>query len=95
MTKDIIKRQVACDGSRLTVDLWYPRTEGNCSEIEVGLVDVRAADSLLITYDFDRNGYSIKQASRFVWEEDEEIEHDWQEVAFIKAWARKKEEIIP
>jgi hypothetical protein len=69
---------------------WYPRTAGEPKVIEVGLVDTRAADGLRIEYDFTRDGWVIKQASRFKWPDDDEVQDpDWQEVAFIKAWARK------
>ena len=67
---------------------WYPRQDGNINELLVGLSDVRAADSILIHYDFDRDGYVIRQASKFSWAEGEDIDEDWQEVAFIQAWAR-------
>lgn len=80
----------------LSIDLWYPRVEDNVNEIELGLMDVRSADSLLISYDFGRDGWVIKQASTFQWEmDDEECDEDWQEVAFIQAWAREKKEIQP
>lgn len=74
------------------VELSYPRNEGNDEALEVELMDVRAADSLRIEYDFERDGWSIQQASRFSWEsndEFEEIGEDWKEVAFVQAWQRK------
>ena len=75
----------------LHMDLWYPRLEGKIKKIELGLMDVRAADSIQIEYDFDRDGYSIKQASIFEWDGDDEVcDPDWREVAFIEAWAREK-----
>lgn len=78
-------------GDVLYVTLYYPRSENEPNKINIGLLDVRAADDLLIEYDFERDGYSIKQASTFVWDEDDYIcDPDWQEVAFIKAWAREK-----
>ncbi len=71
------------------VDLWYPRNSP-LKTIQVGLMDVRAADDIRVTYDFDRDGWSILQASIFEWEAtDSENDQDWQEVAFIKAWARE------
>lgn len=73
----------------VAVDLEYPRMPGNARRLEVGLVDVRAADSILIEYDFRRDGWSIKQASRFFWAPSEERDPDWQEVAFVQAWARE------
>ena len=79
-------------GEVLTVTLWYPRNDdSDVKVIEVDLMDVRAADSIRITYDFDRDGWSILQASIFEWDvDDEECDADWQEVAFIKSWAREK-----
>lgn len=74
----------------LEVDLWYPRVEDNIDTIQVMLMDVRAADDIQISYDFERDGWVIKQASKFVWDADDEIcDPDWQEVAFIAAWARE------
>lgn len=81
-------------GDVFEVDLMYPRCDGACKEIEVGLCDVRASDSIRISFDFDRNGWVVKQASTFEWSmEDTESDMDWQEVAFIDAWGRKKEGI--
>lgn len=76
-------------GDILSLELFYPRTSDDPSIIQIGLMDVRAADNIQISYDFKRDGYSIKQAA-FV---DEIVidEMDWQEVAFIKAWGREKE----
>ena len=78
---------IRSDGT-LEVELWYPRTESNPSTVELGLTDVRAADSIRITYDFERDGWSILQASG--WYRDQQFGDvmDWQEVSFIKAWAR-------
>lgn len=75
------------------VELCYPRIEGHPDTVEVGLMDVRAADSIQVSYDFERDGWSIKQASRFSWTQEEakagNTDEDWQEVAFVEAWARK------
>lgn len=70
------------------ISLWYPNIRP-VKHIEVGLMDVRAADNIRISYDFDRDGWKIEQASIFSWESDDKIQDAcWQEVAFIKAWAR-------
>jgi hypothetical protein len=66
-------------GNVLHVELMHPRIKGNVDTVEVNLCDVRAADGIRIRYDFARDGWSILQASRF----------DWQEVAFVQAWARE------
>lgn len=73
------------------IELWYPRLEGQCKTVEVGLMDVRAADSLRITYDFERDGWAILQASVFEWETDDKVcDEGWQEVAFIQAWGSQR-----
>lgn len=85
-------REVASQGDTIYLDLWYPRT-AEPNKVELGLMDVRAADSLQIEYDFERDGWSIRQASTFSWDADDKIrDPDWQEVAFVQAWAREKEE---
>ena len=85
--------RTAHDGTQgLAIDLWYPRAEDRPKFIEVGLVDVRAADDIRISYDFERDGWKIEQASRFEWSGDDEVmDPDWREVAFVRAWARKVE----
>jgi hypothetical protein len=85
--------QIARTGNTIAIDLWYPRVGTNAKHIEVGLCDVRAADSIRIHYDFARDGYVIEQASAFSWEIDDEVrDPDWKEAAFIKAWARRTDE---
>ena len=88
------KRTISIDDQRYeseretpSIDLWYPRNDDNAKSILIGLMDVRAADSLLVSYDFERDGWSIKQATKFEWFGDEkECDDEWVEVAFIKAW---------
>ncbi|HYQ47177.1 MAG TPA: hypothetical protein VER11_34640 [Polyangiaceae bacterium] len=84
----------------LSVDLWYPRSKNdpdsprsfdNPVAVIVGLVDVRAADDIRIEYDFERDGWSIRQASVFEWPIGDTVcDPDWQEVAFVQAWGRQK-----
>ena len=82
-------------GTVLALDLWYPGLEGHVDTIEIGLMDVRAADSIRIRYDFQRDGYAILQASTFEWEADDTVcDGDWQEVAFVPAWQREKPSIL-
>lgn len=89
--RDIILANVKSYGSELHIDLWYPRNSSIKSFV-IGLVDVRSADSIRVSYDFERDGWKIEQASRFEWEEDDEVcDLDWQEVAFIESWSRKPE----
>jgi hypothetical protein len=79
-------------GKTLSVELWYPRVEdGRPNAVEVGLCDVRAADSVRLYYDFERDGWAIQQATRFRWEADEEPDPKWTEVAFVQAWGSDSE----
>lgn len=75
----------------MDVTLSYPRVGSpHVDTLEINLSDVRAADGIRISYDFTRDGWSIKQASRFEWDADDpECDPDWQEVAFVQAWARE------
>lgn len=76
------------------VELMYPEIYAKeKTTLEVSMCHVRAADSIRISYDSERDGWIIEQASTFSWDGDDEVhDMDWQEVAFIEAWARKKED---
>ena len=56
MTFDELKKEITQQGDSVHVDLWYPRTANPIKAVQVGLVDVRAADDIRIEYDFDRDG---------------------------------------
>ncbi len=76
-------------GEEVHIDLWYPRSS-EVKYILVGLMDVRASDGIRISFDFERNGYKIEQASKFSWDaNDDKCDPDWQEVAFVESWARE------
>jgi hypothetical protein len=89
----LILREASRSGDELHIDLWYPRNQDALiKSLVVGLMDVRAADSIRISYDFDRDGWKIEQASTFSWDADDAVrDPDWQEVAFVKAWEREKD----
>jgi len=77
-------------------DFWYPGVGAGPGYLTVGLVDVRAADEIRIHYDYDRDGWSIEQASIFSWDVDDAVcDPDWQEVAFVEAWGRQRPEDTP
>src|SRR4051812_27095676 len=80
-------------GRVLNVELCYPRIEDNRPNvIELGLMDVRAADSIRVIYNFELDGWQIQQAQYFHWPQ-EGVEMNcegWTTVAFIQAWANKK-----
>lgn len=72
------------------IELMWPRLEGHVKSFIIGLSDVRAADDIRVSYDFDRDGWKIEQASKFSWNADDPIrDPDWQEVGFVRAWSRK------
>ena len=83
--------ETSVNGDTVSIDFWYPRQRA-VKFIKIGLIDVRAADDIRISYDFERDGYKIEQASKFEWTEFDEdpLDHDWQEVAFVGAWGRKR-----
>ena len=91
MNKDELLEKVEQYGDALHIDIWYPRTDNPIKAIQVGLMDVRTADDIRIEYDFERDGWVIKQAQVFEWSADDEIcDPQWKEVAFIEAWASEK-----
>jgi hypothetical protein len=81
--------------SEKRVDLWYPRNPGprtadEPTSVRISLMDVRAADDLIIDYDFDRDGYRVRMATVHEWEPDEtEFDPKLVEVAFIPSWVEK------
>jgi hypothetical protein len=72
--------------------IWsYPEIYKKHSTLIISLSHTRAADSIRIKYDSDRDGWVIEQASVFEWDADDTIcDPFWKEVAFVKAWANEK-----
>jgi len=74
----------------IRVDLSYPRMGDSPDTIIVELEDVRAADALIITYDFARDGWRIGMDQTRHADDDGghniETVAENQEVAFIPAW---------
>lgn len=91
MNKDELLKEAEQYGDALHIDIWYPRTNP-IKAIQIGLMDVRATDDIRIEYDFERDGWAIKQAHVFKWDANDEVrDPQWKEVAFIQAWASEKE----
>lgn len=75
----------------LFTELFYPRST-KLDTIEIDLCDVRSTDSIRIKYDFDKDGWSILQASRHHFDEGgNKQDPDWQEVSFVQSWGRWSE----
>lgn len=91
-TKEDILKEAFQIEDELHIDLWYPDVPSNkIKKFVIGLMDVRAADDIRISYDKDRDGWKIEQASTFEWKWGDKIcDLDWQEVAFVQAWGREK-----
>ena len=68
------------------VDIWYPRVAGNPLGVEVSLNDVRAARSIRVGYDFDRDGFVIIAPNNPGDGEHDDDDCTWAEVAFVPAW---------
>jgi hypothetical protein len=72
------------------VAVQYPREPGAVTHVVLDLVDVRAADPIRLSYDFERDGWVVEQAAVFAWDGDDAVcDPQWAEVAFVKAWQRE------
>lgn len=85
---------VAVRGDQLHVDLTYPRfTVGGCRHVLVNQESVRASDGVLLSYDYDRDGWSIQQ--QVMIDRDGCMEtpnpDEWVEVAFVRSWSLVRE----
>ena len=88
--KETVLQEALVCGEELHIDLWYPDVpDATIKKFVIGLMDVRAADDIRVSYDKARDGWKIEQASTFSWDSDDTIcDPDWQEVAFVQAWGR-------
>lgn len=91
MSEELILSNARVYDQTLDIDLHYPRAESkNVTKVVLGLCDIRASDGIRLSYDFERDGWVIEQASIFEWEGDDEVcDPDWQEVAFVVSWGRE------
>jgi hypothetical protein len=79
-------------GESCLIDLWYPR-ECQVKFLQIGLMDVRAAGDIRVSYDFQRDGWKVEQPTISEWSADDEAcDQGWKEVAFIAAWHPESEE---
>jgi hypothetical protein len=84
------------EGDILHLDLVYPNiaddpSVGRIRKIQIGLMDVRAADDIRISYDFERDGWKIEQEKINTNQGHYTGTGEWVEVAFIEAWANETE----
>lgn len=71
------------------IELEYPRLDSNVQEVTVGLTDVRAADTIRITYDFERDGWRLGMDRTVEDGPIMRVTEENAEVAFIPAWNEK------
>ncbi len=75
-------------GDTISIEPTYPSIS-TCGVkfIEVNQESVRASDGIRITYDYDRDGWSIMQPTRLSWSCDDEVcDEGWTETAFVESW---------
>lgn len=88
--------EVSSTGDTLDVALVYPELhppDAPRQYVEIGLEHVRAADSIRVWYDGERDGWVVEQAAVFEFEGDPPYDPEWAEVAFVPAWARERETV--
>lgn len=79
----------------LSVNLTYPNIgENRVQYVEINQESVRASDGIRVTYDYDRDGWSIQQPQTTqtlsdikgdIWSY--EHSESWIETAFVQSWA--------
>lgn len=70
------------------IEIEYPRSN-EVDTVEIGLSDVRAADSIRIKYDFERDGWVILQPRSYhphIEGNSYDYAEEWIESAFCQAW---------
>ena len=94
------KQQILSDafqhGNVLSLNLIYPPYPGDdpgdrVTTFQVGLMAVRAADDIRVSYDYDRDGWKIEQEKMVRWEGTYAGTGEWVEVAFVDAWGNERE----
>ena len=73
--------------SAKSVTISYPRQNPSRAYVRVDLEDVRAANVLVIHFDFDRDGWVIECPTKFMWADGEDtLDERLEEVAFVPAY---------
>lgn len=94
MTREDVLREIRVSGDEMHIELWYPdNPDTEIRKFVIGLMDVRAADDIRVSYDKERDGWLIEQAQVFSWPVGDDVcDPKWKEVAFIQAWGSEIEE---
>lgn len=80
-------------GDEAHITVMYPNNPDSLiKHLVINQCSVRASDGVRLHYDYDRDGFVIEQASKWEWDEKDEVcDPDWQEVAFVQSWARESD----
>lgn len=68
----------------ISVDLWYPRVEERYKTINISLMDVRAANDIKVSYDFDRDGWVITSDLTDPRSVDEYTQEEWDAIPEVE-----------
>lgn len=72
------------------VEIEYPRGSlDGTTTVQIGLMDVRAADDIRISYDFERDGWKVEQEHIITDRGHYWGTGEWSEVAFVEAWGHE------
>ena len=64
------------------VNLDYPSIS-ETKAVVISLIDVRASNPIRVSYDFDRDGWKMEQATIFEWPMSDQVcDQGWKEVGF-------------
>lgn len=74
--KPVVRDRLFYD-SLIQSELWYPRQPGRKDKIQIGLIDVRAANDIVVMYDFKRDGWVILSDFTDPRSVDEYTEEEW------------------
>jgi hypothetical protein len=75
------------DRMAIRVDLWYPPNHGITEQfVTIGLSHVRAADSIKVRYDFERDGWVVQMDKTKYMGSFSDVLIEDDEVAFVPSW---------
>lgn len=72
------------DVDEISVDLWYPRVDERYKFINIALMDVRAANDIQVSYDFDRDGWVITSDLADPRSLDEYTQEEWDAIPEVE-----------
>ena len=77
MTRHEVNTIDVLDVDEIAVDLWYPKVENRYKSIRISLMDVRAANDIVVSYDFERDGWVVMSDLTDPRSSDEYTDEEW------------------